>query len=65
MKERIQHTIDRIKNIAAAGNSVSAAKVAGHQQRPDNALSRSIRNEKEAIQFNAELKAAVALGKTR
>jgi len=65
MKERIQQSIDAIKKIARVSTSETSAKIQSEKQRPDNALSRSIRNEKEAMQFNAELKAAVTLGKER
>lgn len=63
MKESIQNTIDKIKSVAATSTAVPVAKATIGQQRPDNMLSRSIRNEKEAAEFKARLKAAVELSK--
>lgn len=65
MKESIQHIINKIKDIAATSNVVSVPKESKEQHRPDNALSRSIRNEKEAAQFRAQLKAAIELGESQ
>jgi rubrerythrin len=65
MKERIQNSINKIKNMASVSNVDMAPMAPTKLQRSDDTLSQSIRNEKEAIQFNAELKAAITLGKTR
>ncbi len=65
MKERIQHTINQIRTIAGVQNNAVTITQVRTVQRPQNNLSQSIRNEKDANQFKAELKAAVALGKTK
>ena len=63
MKEKMQHTIDAILKMASMQEKKMAPQKSGNGARPDNALSRSIRNEKEATQFQTELKAVVTLGK--
>ena len=59
MKEKMQHAIDAILKMAAEQKQPSAPLPAFNGSRPDNALSRSIRNKKEADQFQAELKAVL------
>lgn len=63
MKEKMQHTIDAIFKMASMQEKTAAPVHNTVGVRPDNALSRSIRNEKEAKQFQAELKAVIALQK--
>ena len=63
MKEKMQHTIDAILKMASMQEKKMAAQKNGSGARPDNALSRSIRNEKEAEQFQSELKAVITLSK--
>jgi len=63
MKEKMQHTIDAILRMASKQEKTMAPQKNGNTTRPDNALSRSIRNEKEAEQFQTELKAVLALSK--
>jgi len=63
MKEKMQHTIDAILKMASMQEKKMAPQKNGSGPRPDNALSRSIRNKKEAEQFQSELKAVVTLGK--
>ncbi|RYJ44317.1 hypothetical protein [Flavobacterium beibuense] len=65
MKGELQHTINAIKGVAAGSKAVPATHKAVDVGRPDNALSRSIRNQKDAAQFRSELKAAVAFEKMR
>ena len=59
MKEKMQHAIDAIFKMAAEQKQPSAPLPAFNGSRPNNALSRSIRNKKEADQFQAELKAVL------
>ncbi|MFP5439106.1 MAG: hypothetical protein ACLGH8_15100 [Bacteroidia bacterium] len=63
MKEKMQHTIDAIFKMASMQEKTAAPVQNIMGVRPDNALSRAIRNEKEAEQFQAELKAVIALQK--
>jgi len=65
MKEKVQHAINAIVKMAEEQKQPSAPQPAYNGLRPDNALSRSIRNEKEAEQFQAELKAVIKLGQTK
>ena len=59
MKEKMQHTIDAILKMASMQEKTATPLKNNSGARPDNALSRSIRNEKEAEQFKAELKAVI------
>jgi len=59
MKEKMQHTIDAILKMASMQEKTAAPLKNISGARPNNALSRSIRNEKEAEQFKAELKAVI------
>ena len=63
MKEKMQHTVDAILKMASMQEKKMAPQKNGNGARPDNALSRSIRNEKEAEQFQSELKAVITLRK--
>lgn len=65
MKEKMQHAIDAIFKMAAEQKQPSAPLPAFSGARPDNSLSRSIRNKKEADQFQAELNAVIALSKSK
>lgn len=65
MKERIQNRINSIKDLAKASKGTAETGKAGTVLRPNNALSRSIRSEQDALQFKAELKASIALSKLR
>jgi len=55
----MQHAIDAIFKMAAEQKKPSAPLPTFNGSRPNNALSRSIRNKKEADQFQAELKAVL------
>jgi len=65
MKEKMQHTIDAILKMASMQEKKMAPPKNGNGARPDNALSRSIRNEKEAEQFRSELKTVITLVKNK
>lgn len=65
MKAKMQHAIDVIIKMAAEQQEPSAQIPAYRGPRPDNALSRSIRNKKEAEQFQAELKAVIDLAQNK
>lgn len=65
MKEKVQHAIDAIVKMAEEQKQPSIPLQAYNGPRPDNALSRSIRNEKEAEQFQAEFKAVIELGQNK
>lgn len=65
MKAKMQHAIDTIVKMAAEQQQLSAQSPTITGSRPDNSLSRSIRNKKEAEQFQAELKAIIKLGQNK
>jgi hypothetical protein len=65
MKAKMEHAIDTIVKMAAEQQQPSAQVPTYNGTRPNNALSRSIRNEKEAEQFQAELKAVIDLAQNK
>jgi hypothetical protein len=60
MKEKVQNKINRVRELAKG--SVKATTEQGRRtSRPNDSLSKAIRNAKEANIFLAELDAAIAI----